>query len=114
MADSECPEWTPEQELIDWFRGLDRVAKTIAVYMELTLPLATVRKLLPLADIAWHDKDPSGALIFFGINTPFPRVEYCAKNAQIRARLNGPNSYALPLHPVLELSMGPLRSESIQ
>jgi len=54
--------------------------------MQLTLPLETVRKLLPLADIACRDKDPAGALVFFGIETPFPRVEYFpdAGSTQVR------------------------------
>jgi hypothetical protein len=115
MENEEQPEWTPkQQELIDYFAGLDRISTSIAAYMQLTLPLETVRKLLPLADIACRDKDPAGTLLFWNINTAFPRVEYFPRNGQTRAALSGVNCYALPLHPVLELSMGRPRSESTQ
>ena len=71
------PEWTPEQQkLIDYFGTLERIALSIAAWMHTTLPIETIRKLLPLADIACRDKDPAGALVFFGIETPHPRVEY--------------------------------------
>lgn len=110
-------EWTPEQqELIDYFAGLDRVAGSIAAYMQLTLPVETVRKLLPLADIACRDKDPAGALVFLGIETPHPRVEYFADAGSMEVALlrRSSNRYVLPLHPVLEFSMGRPGSESTQ
>jgi len=113
----ENPEWTPEeQKLIDYFGTLDRVGVSIASYMQLTLPIATIRKLLPLADIACREKDPAGALVFFEIDRRFPRVTYYPKGNSVAVALaRGSSScYVLPLHAVLEFSMGPTRSKRTQ
>ena len=117
MENSEQPEWTStERELIDYIGTLDRISRTIACVMHDTLPFETVRKLVPLADIACRDKDPAGAIVFFDIGTPSPSVKYYPKANSVVVALLGHSSdrFVLPLHPVLELSMGRVRSKKIQ
>jgi hypothetical protein len=117
MGNTEQPEWTStEREMLDYIGTLDRISRTIACVMNDTLPFETVRKLLPLADIACREKDPRGALVFFDIGTPSPSVKYYPDSKSVTVALLGhsSNRYVLPLHPVLELSMGPVCSKKTQ
>jgi hypothetical protein len=104
---TEQPEWTPEQqEIINYSASLDMVSKAFSLYMMETcnLSFATIGKLLPLAEIAWRDKDPKGVLVFHNIDTPNPRVEYTAnpiKIALYRYGRNVSNRCMVPLETIL-------------
>jgi len=103
---TDQPEWTPEQqEVIDYFARLDKFSLAIAGYMMdvSELPPQTIRKLLPLAEIAWRDKDMSGSLVFHNIETPSPRVEYTANPVKIALSGFGRNRCVVPLKPIFFL-----------
>jgi hypothetical protein len=59
----------------------------------------TIRKLLPLAEIAWRDKNMSGSLVFHDIETPSPRVEYTADPVKIALSGFGRNRSVVSLIP---------------
>jgi hypothetical protein len=109
----EQPEWTPEDEkIIDYWAGLDRVSSTIGAYLLSTskLPVETITKLLPLAEFAWRNKDPSGVIVFHDIHSPYPRVEYVEdKSAGHNVRLGfyklSPDRCVIPLEPIFFLVM---------
>jgi len=109
---SEPPEWTPEdQEIIDYWHGLDKVSSAIGGYMMLvtSLPLTTIRKLLSFTEIECHDEDTSGAqpgvLVFRDIHSPHPRVEYIAnKGVGDNVRLS-PDRCVIPLQSIFFLIM---------
>jgi hypothetical protein len=103
MRITDQPEWTPEQqEVIDYLAGLDKFSLAISGYMMGVsgLPPQTIRKLLPLAEIAWRDKDLSGALVFHDIETPSPRVEYTADPMMIALSALGRKRCVVPLEPI--------------
>jgi hypothetical protein len=110
---SEQPEWTPEQqEVIDYWARLDKVSSTIGGYLLATseLALETIIKLLPLAEFAWRDKDPSGVIVFHDIHSQHPRVEYVEdKSAGDNVRLGfyklSPDRCVIPLEPIFFLIM---------
>ena len=106
MPITDQPEWTPEQqEVIEYFAGLDKFSLAIAGYMMgvSELPPQTIRKVLPLAEIAWRDKDMSGSLVFHDIETPSPRVEYTADPVKIALSGFGRNRCVVPLKPIFFL-----------
>jgi hypothetical protein len=114
---SEQPEWTPqEKEMIDYWAGLDRVSSMIGAYMLFAsaLPVETITRLLPLAEFAWRDKEPSGVVVFHDIHSPHPRVEYVEeKGAGDNVRLGfyklSPDCCVIPLEPIFFVSMGPTK-----
>jgi hypothetical protein len=114
---SEQPEWTPqEQEMIDYWAGLDLVSSAIGGYMLVAsnLPLETITRLLPIAEIAWRNHDPSGALVFHGISSAYPRVEYLADkgvgaNVMLGFYQLMADCCVIPLEPIFFLSMRPTK-----
>jgi hypothetical protein len=110
---TEQPEWTSEEkDVIDYWARLDRVSSTIGAYMLFAsdLPVETVTRLLPLADFAWRDKDPSGVIVFHDIHSQHPRVEYVEdKSAGDNVRLGfyklSPDRCVIPLEPIFFLIM---------
>ena len=106
---NEQPQWTPEQQAtIACLMSLDRVSRVIASWMmDSDLSLATVMKLMPLAELAWRNQDPAGVVVFFDIHTPSPSVRYVrGTHANLLLYIDHPDRYAIPLRPVLELAMG--------
>lgn len=96
---------------IDAFcKGLDKVSFSIAAFMfNDGLSFETIRRLLPIAELACRDKDPAGGLVFTEINMPFPQVQYYPDAGSIKFLLlkNNRTQYVLRLLPMLELGMGP-------
>jgi hypothetical protein len=114
---SEQPEWTPEEkDVIDYWAALDRVSSTIGAYMLFAsdLPVETVTRLLPLAEFAWRDKDPSGVIVFHDIHSQHPRVEYVTNKGvgdDVRLgfyKLRG-DCCVIPMEPIFFVSMGPTK-----
>lgn len=113
-------QWTPDQqEMVEFFAGRDRVANAMTLVMSHDgLRLTTIKSLLPIAELAWRNKETwweaSGALLFLDIETPSPRVEFLSKANGVKLQLLklSPSRYVLPLLEIINIATHDSRMRS--